>query len=560
LLKEMIFEFNEFRIDTGAFELLHSGGRVPAEPQVLDLLIFLIENRHRIVTRDEIHEAVWKGRIVSDAALSSRIGAARKLIGDDGNAQCCIRTVHGRGFRFVADVRVEGEAGGVPGQTQGLASHPPTHYAKSGDTHVAYQVFGSGPVDLVLAPGFVSHIDNYWDEPGLNRWLQRLGRLARVAMFDKRGTGLSDPVTKLPDMDARMDDVRAVMDAAGFERAVIMGVSEGGSLAALFAATHPERTLGVVLYGAFARFTSWFPTPESLQQLFDYIETDWGSGHSVAHYAPSMASDPAFMHWWGKFERLGATPGAAIALMRMNNEIDISDVLATIQAPALVIHRVGDVLVNVEGGRYLAEHIPGARYLELPGDDHLPWVSDPQDRILMAIGTFIDGLEPTAPANRVLLTLLVATFSPPGPRESPDYRGQSRSVDARDAVVTNALVRFRGKNLRPGSDGLLATFDGPTRALQCALTLVAAFRTQGVGIRVGVHTGEVVVHGDDVEGAAREGTEHAARIAPEGDVVATGAVKNLVAGSLLGFDRYGENRLPEELGGWPLYRVTDGRP
>ncbi|MEJ2431879.1 MAG: alpha/beta hydrolase [Pseudolabrys sp.] len=243
-------------------------------------------------------------------------------------------------------------------------------YAKSGDVHVAYRVFGQGPVDLVFFPGFISHLDIWWEAPGMARWLTRLAESVRVIMFDKRGTGLSDHVTRQAGMDERMDDARAVMDAMGLERAAIMGVSEGGSLASLFAATHPDRCQALVLYGAFARFSSWVATPELLQQFFTYIDTAWGSGASLPNFAPSAAGDKNYQNWWGRFERLGASPQDCIEIMRLNSQIDIADVLPSIHVPTLVIHRKDDVTVSVEGGRELAARIPDARYVELPGRDH----------------------------------------------------------------------------------------------------------------------------------------------------------------------------------------------
>ena len=558
----MIYSFNQCRVDTRTFELTLADRRVALEPQVLDLLILLIENRERIVTKDEIFNTIWKGRVVSDSALSSRIKAARQSIGDNGSAQRCIRTIHGRGFRFVATVEASaGDRSEIAREEPGLIAtaltpHPTTRYAKSGDVHVAYQLFGDGPINMILAPGFVSHIDNYWDDPHFNRWLTRLGRLARVAMFDKRGTGLSDPVNKLPGMDERMDDVRAVMDAVGFERAAIMGISEGGSLAALFAASHPERSQALVLYGAFARFTSWFPTEDSLQELFDYMESDWGSGNSVPKFAPGMANDPAFKAWWGKFERLGATPGAAIALMRMNSEIDISDILPTIRVPTLVIHRSEDVLIDVEGGRYLAEHIPGAQYVELPGKDHLAWVSDTSESILDAIGAFLDNLPAAATINRILTTILVANFTGTtrGNIESNDP-GQRNRSGRDDTIIANILVRFRGNNIRCDDKTLLAIFDGPTRALQCALAIVRDLQQQGIEARIGVHTGEVDVLDRDVNGIAKDIAVRAAELAGVGEVITSNTVKNLVAGSHLTFEDYGAHHLAGITGLWQFYRV-----
>ena len=233
-----------------------------------------------------------------------------------------------------------------------------------------------------MVPGFISHIENYWDEPNLARWLRKVGSFARVILFDKQGTGLSDRSSKVPGMDERMDDVRAVMDEVGVDQAALFGISEGGSLATLFAASHPERSKALILYGAFAQFKSWFPTQEALEGLFQYIDSAYGSGESMPMFTPSMTEDPAFKEWWGKFERLGASPGAAKKIMRLNSQIDITDILPSVKVPTLVIHRADDVTVNVQGGRLLAERIPNAKYVELPGVDHLPMVGENSDEFL----------------------------------------------------------------------------------------------------------------------------------------------------------------------------------
>jgi pimeloyl-ACP methyl ester carboxylesterase len=278
---------------------------------------------------------------------------------------------------------------------------PVTRYTKSGDVHVAYQVFGGGSIDLVFVPGFVSNIENYWEHPELARWLLRLGSFARVIMFDKRGTGLSDPVSEVPSLDLRMDDVRAVMDAVEIERAALLGISEGGPLATLFAATYPQRCRGLVLYGSFSR-SSWI-TPEGLEPYLAYVDRSWGSGRNLAMWAPSRKNDPALQQWWGRFERLGASPAAAVALVRMIDKIDITDILSSVHVPTLVIHCTGDTLINVEHGRFLAEHIPGARLVELSGDDHLFFV---HEEIPDAIEEFLTGSISASEAHRVLATVL----------------------------------------------------------------------------------------------------------------------------------------------------------
>jgi pimeloyl-ACP methyl ester carboxylesterase len=247
-------------------------------------------------------------------------------------------------------------------------SMPATRYAKSGNVHIAYQAFGSGPTDLVFVPGFISHIENYWEHPDLARWLLRLASFTRVIMFDKRGTGLSDPVSEVPSLDLRMDDVRAVMDAAGSESAALLGVSEGGALAALFAATYPQRCQRLVLYGAFARYPI---TAEVLKPLFKYIDRAWGNGLSLLAFAPSRQTDPAMLQWWGRFERLGASPAAVTAVLRMAGETDVGYIVSSIRVPTLVIHCKDDTLIPIECGRFIARHIPGARLIELPGQVHL---------------------------------------------------------------------------------------------------------------------------------------------------------------------------------------------
>jgi pimeloyl-ACP methyl ester carboxylesterase len=327
---------------------------------------------------------------------------------------------------------------------------PVTRYAKSGDVHIAYRVFGEGPLNLVLAPPFVSNIENYWDEPDFSRWLLRLASYARVVMLDKRGTGMSDRVSELPGLDERIDDLRAVMDAAGMEQAALLGMSEGGPLTALFAATYPERCRALVLYGTFARFASWLPTEEALAEFLGYIDQAWGTGGSLPLFAPTRANDPSFQRWWGRFERLGASPAAASALMRMNSQIDISGILPTIRVPTLVIHRTEDVTINVEGGRYLAEHIPGARYLELPGTDHIPFVGDNADEIADAIEEFLTGARAPVTVDRVLATVLFTDIV--GSTEKAAALGAvgaifSTIITPRSGATSCAFAAMRSKQL-----------------------------------------------------------------------------------------------------------------
>ncbi|PVE21831.1 alpha/beta hydrolase [Microvirga sp. KLBC 81] len=279
------------------------------------------------------------------------------------------------------------------------------HYARSGNLRVAYQVVGKGPLDLVFVPGFISNLDHYWEEPTLAHFLSRLSSFSRLILFDKRGTGLSDRLGNLPTLEERMDDVRAVMDAVGSTQAALFGISEGGAMSVLIAATYPERTQALVLYGAYGHFPSWVLPPDKFTAFLEMIERDWGTGASLKAFAPGKLSDERFKRWWARFERLGASPSAVLALMRMNNEIDIRHILPVIRVPTLVLHRTDDPRVSVEAGRYLGAAIPGARYVELPGSDHVAWVGD-VDRLADEIEEFLTGARATLEPDRVLATVL----------------------------------------------------------------------------------------------------------------------------------------------------------
>ena len=399
---------------------------------------------------------------------------------------------------------------------------PTTRYAPCGDLHIAYQVFGSGPANLIVAPGFISNCDNSWANKELSYWLRRLGEFARVAVFDKRGTGLSDRVDSLPSMDERMEDLRTVMDAAGFETAAVLGISEGGSLASLFAATYPQRCSGLVLLGSFAKFKSWFKTREELEQLFDYIRSNWGTGTSLPMFAPTIADDPDFQIWWGKFERMGANPRSAIDLMEMNSQIDISPILPAIQARTLVIRRDDDVLIDPDAGDYLAKHIPNAKLVRSPGPDHLPWVSESVDAELDAIRELL--LEST---EVVLQDLVLATV----------VALHSHDGTQTQAIVETQINRFRGTQIHEYNDCLVTTFDGPARALHCARALLQS----NPGSSIGVHTAEVTLHDSSVSGAGVNRAVEIASRASSGNVILTKTVKDLVAGSGFEFSDEGDD-------------------
>ncbi len=435
--------------------------------------------------------------------------------------------------------------------------NPATQYARTPEgVHIAYQVFGSG-LDLVFVPGFVSHIDNYWDEPRLARMLQRIGSFARVIMFDKRGTGLSSRVSRLPSMDERMDDVRAVMDAEDVEDAAIFGVSDGGSLATLFAAHHPERCKALILYGAFARFSSWFPTEESLEEFFGYVESIWGSGESLSHFAPGAADDPGLKVWWGKFERLGGDPKAVAELMRMNSQIDITDILPTVQAPTLVIHRAEDILVDYEGGRQLAAGIPNARLVTLSGPDHLPFVGNDSQRIIDEMEEFLTGVRSVTTSDRVLATMMFTDIV--DSTQMAHAMGDDKWRDvlkAHNEEIRLELARHRGTEIKALGDGFLATFDGPARAIQCALEIQRGTKKLGIKVRSGLHTGEVRMVNGDVEGIAVHIASRVAAAASGSEVLVSRTVKDLVAGSGITLEDAGSHSLkgvPEE---WRLFRAV----
>ena len=438
---------------------------------------------------------------------------------------------------------------------------PETKYVQSGDVNIAYQVMGDGPRDLLIVPGFISHLEQAWDDRGYARFMQRLASFSRLIRFDKRGTGLSDRVAEMPSLEQRMDDVRAVMDAAGSKRAALFGVSEGGPMSILFSATYPERTAALILYGSIAR-GAWAPDypwaskhDAEWEAWLDGLRKQWGGPFEIDWWAPSAAHDARFREWFAKHLRLGASPGAAASLLRMNGSIDVRDILPAIRVPTLVLHRVGDRAVNVQHGRYLAAHIPGARLVELSGDDHLWWVGD-TDAIVNEVEEFLTGERHAPEADRVLVTVLFTDIVESTRRaaELGDRRWHDL-LDSHNALMQAEIGRYRGRAVKSTGDGFLATFDGPARAIHCACAASREVHRLGIDIRCGLHTGEVELAAGDVTGIA---VHTAARVLAEArpnEVWASRTVKDLVAGSRFRFADRGTYSLKGVAGDWPLFAV-----
>jgi len=440
---------------------------------------------------------------------------------------------------------------------------PETMYARSGDVNIAYQVIGDGPLDLVFVMGWVSHLEYFWREPTFARFLLRLASFARLILFDKRGTGLSDrvPINELPTLETRMDDVRAVMDAVGSERAALCGVSEGGPMCSLFAATYPEKTLALVMIGTYAKRIRdaeypWAPTTEERQHFFEELREHWGGPVGLEERAPSVAADPQFRDWWATYLRMGASPGAALALTRMNAEIDVRQVLPSIRVPTLVIHRSEDLCLKVEEGRYVADRIPGSKYVELPGRDHLPFVGD-QDEILDEVKDFLTGVvRHTLELDRVLATVLFTHIVDSKEHEARlGKKSWTELLERLRAHVHKEVEWFRGREIDMIGDRPLAIFDGPARAIRCACGISDYALRLGVSMRVGLHTGECDMLDGKVGGIAAEiGMQIANEAAPD-EVLVSSTVKDLVAGSGLDFVDRGSHKLAGVPGDWRLFAV-----
>lgn len=459
-----------------------------------------------------------------------------------------------------------GTASVAQGPVSTASSHEPmripdVRYAASGDVNIAYQVFGSGDLDIVFVMGWVSHLEWFWKDPSFAKFLRELGTFARVILFDKRGTGLSDrvPVHQLPTLEQRMDDVRAVMEAVDSQRAVLCGVSEGGPLCALFAATYPEKTIAMVMIGSYARrlWAEDYPygvREEHRHHFLEEIRRNWGGPVGIEDRAPSMAHDPQFRDWWATYLRMGASPGAALALTQMNAQIDIRPILPLIRVPTLVVHRTADRCLKVEEGRFLAENIPGAEFCELPGDDHLPFVGN-QDEILQVIRRFLTTSSRASHVERILATVLAGSLTPQKTRQGETSGAGSLLTDSFRNSVREEVALYRGSNVVFSDDLVLAAFDGPSRAIRAALSITRAAHRHGMNLQNGIHIGECDVSDTTIDGLTVQRAIQIAGAAQLGETIATGTVKDLIAGSGIRFAEVPRDRVPASLLDCPLFTV-----
>jgi class 3 adenylate cyclase len=440
---------------------------------------------------------------------------------------------------------------------------PETRYARSGDLHIAYQVLGEGPFDVVESPGWISHMEYQWEQPLLAHFLRRPASYARLLLFDKRGTGLSDRATGVPTLEECMDDIRAVMDAEGSERAALIGHYDSGAHSAMFAATYPERTSALIIVGGYAKGARdetypFGPDPEVTGFVTGAIGDDWGKATIVPVIAPSMAGDKAFTEWWARYERFSASPGAAASLFQMTAEMDIRDILSNIQAPTLIIHRADHPNIPIESARYLADHIPDARLVVLPGTDALPYTPTGGDDVMDEIQEFLTGVRKGPASDRVLATVLFTDIVDSTRRASElGDRAWRELLDRHDATVRRQLDRYRGTEVGTAGDGFLATFDGPARAIECALAVRDNLEPLGLQVRSGLHTGEIERSGDEVRGIAVHIGARVAALAGAGEVFTSSTVKDLVVGSGIGFESRGSHTLKGVPDEWRLFAVRN---
>lgn len=600
-----IFIFGNFRLDAAERLLFEENRSISLSPKVFDTLWLLVENAGRVLSKERMMDEVWEGSFVEENNLAQNISILRRILRETKDFKF-IETVPKFGYRFVSRVEIDlyepgteifertearilirevsnsdDEMFGGNEQEVFTPNHeffapslnpansiahvlapavPETRYVENGDVNIAYQVVGDGDLDIVFVMGWVSHLEYFWKHPSFAGFLNRLASFSRLILFDKRGTGLSDrvPIKDLPTLEQRMEDVHAVMDAVGSERAVLIGVSEGGPMCSLFAATYPERTSALVMIGTYAKRIKdvdypWGVSSEDRESFFELMRRDWGKPVGIEERAPSMATDEEFRNWWAEYLRMGASPGAAVALTKMNAEIDVRNVLPTVRVPTLVIHRSGDLCLKVEEGRYVADLIPACKYVELGGIDHLPFVGE-QNEILDEIEEFLTGMRHSEDIDRVLATVLSVKIIDPQ-SQSLEMTNWEDFMERSGVYVRRQIELFKGREVSFDESGLLATFDGPARAIRCAIAITGSAQRLNLRVKTGLHTGECEVRGEKYCGLAIELAQKIAENSNVGEILSSRTVKDLVAGSGIQFVENGKITFPEIAGEWRLFTI-----
>jgi len=442
---------------------------------------------------------------------------------------------------------------------------PKTNYTKSGKLNIAYQVIGKGPINLVFVPGWVSNIDLMWDDPKMSDFLTKLTSFARLILFDKRGTGLSDRVSEVSTLEERMDDISSVMDAVDCEKAVLFGHSEGGTVSALFAATYPQRTVALVTFGIFAKRKHavdypWAPKDEDRNSFYQTIEEEWGNAEKMAleWIMPSMADNKDYYEWFTRYLCSAASPGAALSLARMNTEADITNILSSIKVPTLVLNRTGDKDAKIEEAKYIADRIPNAKFVELPGNDHLFWVGDSYS-VIAEIEEFITGVRPNEVFDRVLSTILFTDIvSSTTHLSRQGDKKWMKVLDQHNQIVRNEINRFNGKEIKSTGDGFLATFDGPSKAIRCAASIREEVKRLNIEITAGIHIGECEIYDvNDIGGIAVHVAARVLSKAKRNQILITMTVKHLLGGTGLKFTDLGEVSLKGVEEEYSLYALQE---
>lgn len=554
----MRYRFGDHTLDTSTLQLLAGDTEIDLEPQVFSVLAHLVTHRDRVVAKEELLDEVWGSRFVSESALTTRIKQVRQALGDSGRAQEVVRTFHGRGYRFVAPVEPLGplEPASVDaGSAAPSAAVPRTHYAESDGASIAFQTFGEGP-DLVLIGGYCTNVEAQWEHPGIADFLTRLGEIARVTVLDKRGVGLSDrvPHDSVPPLETRADDLAAVLNEAGVERATVLGSSEGGSLGAVFAAGHPERVDRLILHNT---WVTGFP--RAGRSDLDFVQEHWGTGRVFTELGPSLAEAPGGRELLARLERQSATPRTARHLLELIGQVDIAGILGAISVPTLVLHREGDQIVPPAHGRQLAASIPGACLVVLEGADHFLFSGDPT-QTLESIAAFMAAGPPAdlpSGDERILATVLfVDLVDSTGAAQSLGDRQWTQQLDRFHVAARAEVERHRGRVVNTTGDGLLATFDGPGRGVRAAAAVRDAVRPLDLALRAGLHTAEIQCRGSDIAGI---GVHIAGRVAGEaaaGEIWVSRTVTDLVAGTGLVFEPRGEHDLRGIDQPWTLYAAV----